>query len=578
MNCNTTHYRANSSSVPGDPTFGFAACLATARAVPDRLSQLDSKLPWDPIEPNSQKLFAFSVGANPIDFVLNGQREKIPRLFPWMKELAEKQADALLRALGEKSAVFELWPAYQEDGIATWVFARWKAHEKDEWQWLDEALWKEKLEPRPFLPVSLHTWIPEEKKRLVEGSDSLYGAPEFASGIWLDGQGEVVAGWPPTSDTATIEKLADEKYVVKTMPPPARQEEKPVTFVLEKTKQGADWKDVIRWDRVYFEKPAIAGAIPRLDFPTTFADRYRKDVEILSGAQTAKIGRRAYVFKRRNSGQPDHQLEILADYLGDRYLAMGLKIKRQSFKWRGTTQSNLIALIPGSLPPSRNRPVILADHYDTAIAEDTFEKTAKRESTPGADDNTTATATLLQAAEILKEAHPKHSIWLVHFTGEEFPGDCLGARHFFTKMLEEKQRFQALVLMDMIGFRRSGESLFQLNTGNSPQSLRLAGIALQAAAVTAPHWQAKLRTRFDPLSYLYNTDGWIADLIGLPVLFFNENLNRTNMEANPHYHQSTDLPQYLDWNYATSIAKTAILTAFALANDFDSFSNLKHQF
>ena len=31
MNCNTTHYRANSSSVPGDPTFTATGSLSIAR-------------------------------------------------------------------------------------------------------------------------------------------------------------------------------------------------------------------------------------------------------------------------------------------------------------------------------------------------------------------------------------------------------------------------------------------------------------------------------------------------------------------------------------------------------------------
>ena len=33
MNCNTTHYRANSSSVPGDPTFGLYAGASGSRAI-----------------------------------------------------------------------------------------------------------------------------------------------------------------------------------------------------------------------------------------------------------------------------------------------------------------------------------------------------------------------------------------------------------------------------------------------------------------------------------------------------------------------------------------------------------------
>ena len=39
----------------------------------------------------------------------------------------------------------------------------------------------------------------------------------------------------------------------------------------------------------------------------------------------------------------------------------------------------------------------------------------------------------------------------MHLTGEEFPGDDLGARHFLQTALANKQDFAGLVLADMIG-------------------------------------------------------------------------------------------------------------------------------
>ena len=114
---------------------------------------------------------------------------------------------------------------------------------------------------------------------------------------------------------------------------------------------------------------------------------------------------------------------------------------RWSGGWRASQgaepgERDLIVIIPGR---DRGRAVIMADHYDTAYMEDLYKSRrggqtqGPRLATPGADDNTSATATLLQAApvflELSREGRLRSDIWLIHLTGEEFPADCLGARH-----------------------------------------------------------------------------------------------------------------------------------------------------
>src|SRR5262249_20206017 len=58
----------------------------------------------------------------------------------------------------------------------------------------------------------------------------------------------------------------------------------------------------------------------------------------------------------------------------------------------------------------------------------------------GADDNHSATAALMLAApiflEMSKQGQLGCDVWLVHLTGEEFPADCLGARHLTQALVE----------------------------------------------------------------------------------------------------------------------------------------------
>ena len=137
-----------------------------------------------------------------------------------------------------------------------------------------------------------------------------------------------------------------------------------------------------------------------------------------------------------------------------------------------------------------------------------FKKTGKRVSVPGADDNGTAVATLLRAAERFSSKNgavpPKHDIWLVHLTGEEYPADDLGARYLMRELRRKKQDLSGFVLLDMAGFNKKGETSFQINPGDrrrrcsSPHS-RCAPSRRRTDAAICP--DAK---RFE--SYLYNTD------------------------------------------------------------------------
>ena len=112
----------------------------------------------------------------------------------------------------------------------------------------------------------------------------------------------------------------------------------------------------------------------------------------------------------------------------------------------------------------------------------------------GADDNYSASSTLLQAAPILlklsKEGKLERDIWLLHLTGEEFPSDCMGARHFCQSLIEKNLNLKidektnlnlsdveivGVYVMDMIGHNRdTDQDIFQISPGKSAASLFLA--------------------------------------------------------------------------------------------------------
>jgi hypothetical protein len=276
-----------------------------------------------------------------------------------------------------------------------------------------------------------------------------------------------------------------------------------------------------------------------------------------------------------------------------------------------THERNILVIIPGQ---DRTQAVVLADHYDTAYMEDLYDParggSGARIAAKGADDNHSATATLLQAAPVyLKMAHEgrlKRDIWLLHLTGEEFPADCMGARHFSAALVEKTLKIRlhddrlldlsgvrivGVYVMDMIAHNRDNDQdTFQISPGKSARSLQLAWHAHSANCLwnsRIPSWnnqadrrgkgrgkrsqdgitipetaeilplEGEIRTVTDPQSSLYNTDGQIFSDTGIPVVLFMENydINRTG------YHDTKDTLENIDLDYGAALAAIAIETA-----------------
>jgi len=272
-------------------------------------------------------------------------------------------------------------------------------------------------------------------------------------------------------------------------------------------------------------------------------------------------------------------------------------------------ERDLLVVIPGK---NRREAVVMADHYDTAYMEDQFETSrggsGARLAAAGADDNHSATATLLQAAPILlklaQEGRLERDVWLLHLTGEEFPADCLGARHFAQMLIEGRLRMRSgeeawldltarvtgLLVMDMIAHNRDdAQDIFQISPGKSAESLRLAeqahlanmlwnagtqewnrlperhgrargqrsadGVTIPAIALH-PDLRGEVRTVDDPHSSLYNTDGQIFSDVGVPTILVMENydINRTG------YHDTHDTLENIDLDYGSAVAAIAIET------------------
>jgi hypothetical protein len=222
---------------------------------------------------------------------------------------------------------------------------------------------------------------------------------------------------------------------------------------------------------------APAAAAPEAAAPLTFHLTSRRRFEEAYWRRIAFLAAGRFVNKDNADVVRDHatqahlahyqrDLDALAEYLlayyrrlidargmAGRAVTGDLPFRWQtdfSFDWSGgwlanqagdLEERNLLTVIPGR---DRGRAIIMADHYDTAYMEDRYGYQhgghGPRLAAAGADDNHSATVALMLAAPIFLEMSRAGQlacdIWLVHLTGEEFPSDCMGARHLAQSLLE----------------------------------------------------------------------------------------------------------------------------------------------
>jgi len=179
---------------------------------------------------------------------------------------------------------------------------------------------------------------------------------------------------------------------------------------------------------------AQGGALPRLvplsadprkalaELPPTFSQKALID-HVAFLADPARQG--------RGPGSEGHQ--AAAQYIADRFKAYGLApggdngTYLQSFSMpvgerRETrTVANVVGIIPGSKPGWKAQSVLVTAHYDhLGLGWPDVHKGDEGKVHPGADDNASGVAVMLELANTLARAEkPSRSIVFVAFTGEE---------------------------------------------------------------------------------------------------------------------------------------------------------------
>ncbi len=177
---------------------------------------------------------------------------------------------------------------------------------------------------------------------------------------------------------------------------------------------------------------------------------------------------------------------------------------------------------------------------------------------PGADDDASGSAAVLEAARILSQYKFKHTIRFVLFTGEE--QWMVGSSAYARRLASASAPILGVFNMDMIGYDGDGDSLFEMWVRPGP-SEELANLIVKTIQ---DHDLALVPDVLnDPRRGGDHEPFWRR---GYPALMIIEDTEfGYTYDFNPCYHTACDVVRHLDLSYSRRIAQAVIGAAAQLA-------------
>jgi len=208
---------------------------------------------------------------------------------------------------------------------------------------------------------------------------------------------------------------------------------------------------------------------------------------------------------------------------------------------------NVAAVLPGTDPALRGQYVVIGAHFDH-LGRSTFgalDPDAGSVVRPGADDNASGTAAVLELARLFSSHPTKRPLLFANFSGEEL--GLLGSQHFVDHPPVPLDSIEAMLNFDMVGRLRDGR-LIVYGTGTATEWPSILDSAASASLVVK-----RVIDGYGPSdqSAFYARD--------IPVLHFFTDLHED-------YHRATDVPSKINAGGEASVVDYAATVIRAIAN------------
>ncbi len=304
----------------------------------------------------------------------------------------------------------------------------------------------------------------------------------------------------------------------------------------------------LRLPRTFSGSEEAGTVSPRADRAKTRA-RLRPEAEIadlvaqVSREQLQADIRALQDFGTRYASTP--QCEAAGDFLLKRFQQIGLAVVSDPFAFESAYHGkNIVAVIPGMVAPEQI--VLACAHYDSTSNN-------RYVSAPGADDNASGTAAILELARILGAAKFDFSIVLLCVSAEEW--GLYGSAHYARQASQEGAEIVGVVNLDMIAFPGASQRVLDVIGNHSSEWL-----ADRFIAVAQPYVGLRLDKVIDP-SMVWSDHSSFWDQ-GYPALCGIEDSD------NPYYHRTSDTLDKLDLGFAADATRAALAVVADLAQPF----------
>jgi len=201
--------------------------------------------------------------------------------------------------------------------------------------------------------------------------------------------------------------------------------------------------------------------------------------------------------------------------------------------------ANVVAVKPGSTHPDTS--IVNGAHYDS-ISDD------KYVSAPGADDNASGVAGVMELARLMSPHEFPYTLKFIAFSGEEL--GLLGSFHYVANLSGPAKNIKAMVNFDMIAHVNSPKWPVWIRSDSS--CMVMGDLAYE---------MSELYTDLLPtlnFEVTPNSDHYPFQEAGYPVLYFAEK------GTNPNYHTTGDAFSTLDIAYEADVLKMALATVYQL--------------
>ena len=277
-------------------------------------------------------------------------------------------------------------------------------------------------------------------------------------------------------------------------------------------------------------------------------ESFRGELAPLTAEETALRDRlkthvAAVASVEHNTRTPE-RLEAAARTIEAELTALGYAVRRQTFDSGEGMVRNLEVTLPGRQASA----IVIGAHYDSVTRA------------PGANDNGSGVAALLELARLLRGWQPKHALRLAFFVNEEppyFQSQAMGSRVYADDLLARGERVTAMFSLETIGYYsgRPGSQRYPFPLGffypDRGEFLafvaNLASRSLLHEAIAAFRAEAHFPSEGVAAPAFVPgvdwSDQWSFWRHGIPALMLTD----TAPYRYPHYHLPSDTPDKVDY-------------------------------